>query len=264
MRVAITVTVVLAVLGLAAAGPEATIAPTTQPALFSLGGQVSISAGLDQSRIDMSHVVVYLDSDPRLDVMPIPAEHQSIAQKNKQFVPKFLAIPVGTTVEFPNWDHISHNVFSRSAAAPAFDLDRYPYGVSKTRIFSKVGTVQLFCNIHPQMRAIVFVTPNVFLSRTDKDGQFRLDNIPAGHFVLCAWHDRCAPVKLPVTVGSGSDQPLHISLAEDRDNILANNAPIRELYGTERGLGVKHEQLNLPVVTESHPAATTEPCPDCK
>jgi plastocyanin len=241
-----------------------TTAPSTQPALFSLHGQVNISAGIDQPQIDLSHVVVYLDSDPVLDAMPIPAEHASIAQKNKQFVPKFLAVPKNTPIEFPNWDHISHNVFSRSAAAPAFDLDRYPYGISKTRTFTKVGTVQLFCNIHPQMRAMVFVTPNLFLSRADKNGQFRIDHIPTGHYVLVAWHDRCTAQKQPVTVGGGSEKPISFSLSEDRTEVLANSPPERESYGTERGLGVKRERLDLPVVTESHPAATTDPCPDCK
>ena len=238
--------------------------PATQPALFSIRGKVTINAGLDQPQIDMSHVVVYLDSDPTLDAMPISTKPASIAQKDKEFVPKFLAVPRNTSIEFPNWDHISHNVFSRSAAAPAFDLDRYPYGVSKARTFTKVGTVQLFCNIHPHMRAMVFVTPNIFFSRADKNGQFHIDHIPAGDYTLVVWHDRCTTLKQLVAVNAVNKNEIDFSLSEDRDNILANNPPTRESYGTERGLGIKHERLNLPVVTESHPAAGAEPCPDCK
>lgn len=56
-------------------------------------------------------------------------------------------------MEFPNWDNFRHNVFSKSKAAPPFDLERYPYGESKSYQFTKLGVVQIFCNIHPNMRA---------------------------------------------------------------------------------------------------------------
>ncbi len=237
--------------------------PVTMPAAFSVRGKVFISTGLNLSKADLSHVVVYLDSDALLDAVPIPSEHQIIAQKDKQFVPKFLAVPRGTVIEFPNWDHISHNVFSRSAAAPAFDLDRYPYGQSKSRTFTKVGTVQMFCNVHPQMRAMVYVTPNIFLSRCDKLGQFNIDNIPAGKFTLVAWHDRCGAQKQSIVLGNGTPATISMTLAEDHNDILANDPAVRgNKYGTERGLGIKHEQLNLPVFQDSHPVP--EPCPDCK
>jgi plastocyanin len=268
MRFALPLTAICAVVAIATAGFDSRpgTAPSTQPALFAVHGKVSIGAGIDQPQIDLSHVVVYLDSDPVLDAAPLPDDHLAIAQKNKEFVPKFLAVPRNTPIEFPNWDHISHNVFSRSAAAPAFDLDRYPYGVSKTRTFTKVGTVQLFCNIHPHMRAMVYVTPNPYFSRVDKDGQFKIDHIPAGHYVLVAWHDRCVTVRQAIDIGSNNSDPsIAFSLVEDRGNIMANNPPSHgDAYGTERGLGIKHEQLNLPVVTESHAATTPEPCPNCK
>jgi plastocyanin len=240
-----------------------TAAPTTAPVGFSIRGKVGIKATLNLQSADLTRIVAYLDSDPALDAVPISAERGVIAQKDKQFVPKFLVIAKGTDVEFPNWDHISHNVFSRSAAAPAFDLDRYPYGVSKTRTFTKVGIVQVFCNIHPSMRAMVFVTPNSFFTRCDKDGNFELKNVPAGHYTMAVWQDRCGTQKLQVDAGTGHDQPMAITLTEDRNSILANDAPAHgDSYGIERGLGIKREKLNLPVVTESHPA--TMPCPDCK
>lgn len=240
--------------------------PTTAPTGFAIAGNVQIHAQLDLQKFDPTRVIVYLDTDPRLDALPPPSEHAVIAQKNKEFVPKFLAISKGTAVEFPNWDHISHNVFSRSAAAPAFDLDRYPYGVSKTRTFAKVGIVQLFCNIHPQMRAMVFVTPNPFFTHCDRDGDFQLTGIPAGHYTLAVWQERCGTRRMPIDAGPGQDSAFSLSLSEDRDSILANEPPARrDSYGIERGLGIKREKLDLPVVTESHPApASSDPCPDCK
>lgn len=229
--------------------------PTTNPMLFSVSGRVSIASGLDLQKADLSHVVVYVASDPILDALPLAPGRQEVAQRNKSFVPNFLAIQRGAEVEFPNRDRFDHNVFSRSKAAPAFDLDRYPYGQSKTRMFDKIGVVQVFCNIHPSMRAIIFVAPNKFFTRADAQGRFELGGLPAGKYELVAWQDRCAEERQTIELGSGPVAEINFTLGESRRNILANDPPERHGgYGVERGLGIKREPLNLPVVKESHPA----------
>jgi plastocyanin len=243
-----------------------TLPATTQPdgPVGAVHGTVSWAANLDLDKPDLSRAVVYFESDPALDDLPTNPAPATVAQKNKAFVPNFAVVSVGTLIEFPNWDHISHNVFSRSAAAPAFDLDRYPYGRSKSRVFTKVGVVQLFCNIHPWMRAIVVVTPNRFFTRVGSDGQFKIDGIPPGRYQLTVWQERCASQHAVVDISVGGNASVSLQLSEDRADIIANDAPRHGAhYGVDRGLGVKREILNLPVVTESHPAPTTEPCPMC-
>jgi plastocyanin len=239
--------------------------PTTQPtfATGSAHGKVTWSGSITLDQPDFSRAVVYLSSDPLLDQLSAAPAMQTCAQKNKEFIPNFLVVSKGTLVEFPNWDHISHNVFSRSAAAPAFDLDRYPYGQSKSRTFDKVGVVQLFCNIHPWMRAIIFVTPNRFFARVGADGTFKIDQIPAGHYEISIWQERCAVQKRQIVISPGQDADADFALNEDRDAIIANDPPRHDAqYGVARGLDVKRERLNLPVVTDSHPAPTTDPSPN--
>src|SRR5690349_18437343 len=82
-----------------------------------------------------------------------------LGQKNKTFQPRVLAAPLGATVEFPNRDPIYHNVFSLSGPQP-FDLGLYRAGESRTRTFTAPGTYRVFCNIHPQMTAIIVVAPS--------------------------------------------------------------------------------------------------------
>lgn len=239
-------------------------ATTTQPAagLTTLRGHVSTSAGgLDIQRPDVGRVVVYLASDSRLDAAPAQGDgdaHVCVAQKNKAFVPNFVVVPRGTVVEFPNWDDFDHNVFSRSKAAPAFDLDRYPRGMSKSRRFDKLGVVQVFCNIHPQMRAVIYVTPNRYFARPDADGNFEIAGVPAGRYEVVAWNERCPEQRQAVEVRpDGPPAEVALTLSESRDRALNSSdaRPRGSSYGgVERGLGIKRERLNLPVVTESHPA----------
>ena len=226
---------------------------------LTVKGQVTIPADWSMQKPDLARTVVYLASAPALDAVAPPKEPAVVAQKNKAFDPPFSVISVGRSVEFPNWDHFDHNVFSRSPAAPAFDLSRYPYGSSKAIRFGKVGLIQLFCNIHPDMRALIFVTPNSFFSRADKDGHFVIENVPAGEYELVAWNERCPQVQQKITVAAGGIPAVSLMLHEDRDNVASSDPPKeRNEYGVERGLSVKREQLNLPVVQGVH-AASRQP-----
>lgn len=233
---------------------------TTQPT-FDLEGNVSIESGWTLQPPDMKRVVVYLDSDARLSALSPPPEGAAVAQIHKTFVPNFLAVQRGTSVEFPNYDDFDHNVFSLSKAAPAFDLDRYPKGKSKTRIFDKVGIVQIFCNIHPKMHAIIVVTPNAFFARPDDKGHFVLHGVPRGSFKMVAWQERCPQQQVDVSVGAvEQSHPIRIVLHENRRSVVASEAPPDSRgYGVERGLGVKREHLDAPVVKEVHDAPPEGP-----
>ena len=236
--------------------PQATTRPQQRA---SIRGIVTLKGSWDLQKPDLTRAVIYLASNPVLDDAPAGIDHATVAQKDKSFVPNFTVVPRGTTIEFPNWDDFDHNVFSRSKAAPAFDLDRYPRGQSKSRVFEKVGVVQVFCNIHPQMRAIIFVTPNRYFARADADGKFEIPDVPTGQYELVAWHERCGEQRQTIEVRSDAPE-VSLTLEENRQNIIAHDPPKRDAdYGIERGLGVKRERLNLPVVKDSHPAPDAPP-----
>jgi plastocyanin len=249
------------VIGLTALPARAAV-PATQPSgqPASIRGHVDIDAGIQKP--DLTKSVIYFAEAASL-AGPPPRDHYVVGQMNKAFVPNFSVIPLGADVEFPNWDKFSHNVFSRSAAAPAFDLDRYPFGFAKRRTFDKVGVVQIFCNIHPSMHAVIVVTPNRFAARADADGNFQISGVPAGTYQLVAWHERCDEQRQAVTVGDVVATAA-FQLHESHDAMIAAAPPEKRAgYGVERGLGVKREVLRLPVVTEVHkaidPPPTTQP-----
>ena len=85
------------------------------------------------------------------------AEHE-IAQKGDAFTVAELTVSVGDTVNFPNQDPHFHNVFSLSDVQ-MFDLGSYAQGESKSVTFEQPGTVEVECAIHPQMRAVITVSP---------------------------------------------------------------------------------------------------------
>ena len=88
----------------------------------------------------------------------------TLTQKDKTFRPHILAVPIGSTVEFPNQDSIFHNVFSLSWPQP-FDLGLYRAGSSRSQTFPQPGEYRVFCNIHPQMTALILVVGTPYVAR---------------------------------------------------------------------------------------------------
>src|SRR5262245_44101091 len=143
----------------------------------------------------MEHGVV---TDAVVYVDPIPASIEStlaaqptttpkLAQKDQCFMPRVVAIAVGSTVDFPNMDPIYHNVFSLSPTR-RFDLGKYPKGSSRRVEFKKPGLVNVYCEIHSNMEAFILVLPNHAFTRPSASGDYALPDLPPGSYQLHVWH----------------------------------------------------------------------------
>jgi len=149
---------------------------------------------------ELRNVVVYLkDAPPRPGMPPV---HVEIRQREENFVPRVVAVPVGSTVDFPNDDPIYHNVFSLSSAKN-FNLGRYPKGKTKGVTFDKPGLVRVFCDIHSHMSATVLVFNHPWYAIPDEDGRFQLPQVPSGEREITAWHERLGDTTLQVRVDNG-------------------------------------------------------------
>jgi plastocyanin len=119
---------------------------------------------------------------------PAVPVHAIMDQVNRTFVPDLLVIPLGSTVEFPNSDSVSHQIYSFSAAHK-FQLPLYrgkPYPPVR---FDQVGLVTLGCNIHDSMLAYVLVTDAPYFGRTDVGGSWSVE-VPRGTYRITVWHPR--------------------------------------------------------------------------
>src|SRR3954465_2352107 len=143
-----------------------------------------------QSRFDNSKVVVWLTPiAPLQDPMRQTAAPQRLIQKNKSFVPGLLVVPVGSSIEFPNQDPFFHNVFSLFSGR-RFDLGLYEAGSSRSVRFDRPGASFLFCNIHPDMTAVIVVVPTSFYGLSDSAGRVSIPAVPDGRYRLDVWNER--------------------------------------------------------------------------
>ncbi|HEU5055990.1 MAG TPA: hypothetical protein VFU21_05675 [Kofleriaceae bacterium] len=114
-----------------------------------------------------------------------------IEQRGREFAPHVMAVPVGSTISFPNFDPYFHNVFSLSSAA-AFDLGLYPTGEAREVTFGKEGIVRLGCNLHSKMAAFIIVVSAPHYAVTDASGGFAFRRLAPGRYKVKAWSERSA------------------------------------------------------------------------
>jgi plastocyanin len=109
--------------------------------------------------------------------------------RGKTLIPHVMAIPIGSTVTFPNDDPISHNLFSLSASS-AFDLGLYRQGAGKSHKFDGPGVVNVYCNVHPNMSAVIHVMASPYYAFTDPNGGFSISDVLPGRYRLTAWNEQ--------------------------------------------------------------------------
>ena len=149
-------------------------------------GQVSASArtAVAAAAADTIYGVAWIaDLPPDPAPPPAPARMDQLGQR---FVPRILAIVAGQTVEFHNSDNVFHNIFSYSPPK-RFDLGRYPKGKSRSVTFVKAGTVQVYCDIHSDMRADIIVAPTSRFALIGPGGRFHIENVEAGAHTVKVW-----------------------------------------------------------------------------
>lgn len=134
-----------------------------------------------------------------------------IASKGKRFDPHVAAVPAGGTVQFPNLDGIYHNVFSLSEKAQ-FDLGLYRNGASRAMTFERPGLVRIYCNIHPQMAAVLVVLDGAIWAQAGADGTAVLPGVPPGKATVRAWDERGGDFTAVVDVPVSGAVPVAISL----------------------------------------------------
>lgn len=154
----------------------------------------------DDLQSHLAEVVVWLQPlDSPAGGMPRAAQPSTrrarIIQKNKSFQPHLTVVLVGSMVDFPNRDPFFHNVFSLFDGK-RFDLGLYEAGTTNSTRFDRVGVSYLFCNIHPEMNAVVVTLDTPYYGVPDRSGTVTIPNVPDGQYELHVWYERSSPEPL--------------------------------------------------------------------
>ncbi len=162
-----------------------------------------------------------------------PAQNPRLVQKNKSFQPHILVVPAGAEVEFPNRDPFFHNVFSLFEGK-RFDLGLYEAGTSRMVRFDRPGISYIFCNIHPEMNAVVITMATPLYAVSNADGQLSLAGVPYGRYILHVWSEgmgpeNAQPLEREITIAENTSSLGVIRVLETNRQPLAH----KNKYGRE-------------------------------
>lgn len=179
-------------------------------------------------------VVIWLEPLAGTPALTFPPQgHYTLLQKNRTFTPHLQVVPVGSVIEFPNRDPFFHNVFSLFGGK-RFNLGLYEAGSSKAVRFSMAGVSYIFCNIHPEMSAVVIALNTPFFAVGDAKGSVLLRGIPSGDYKLHVWIEG-----VPQSFLDGLSRPMHFSNHAVDLGVLkapiagAGTIPHSNMYGQE-------------------------------
>jgi plastocyanin len=179
--------------------------------------------------------VAWLESLAGTPALPfVPQGHYTLLQKNRTFIPHLQVIPAGSVVQFPNADPFFHNVFSLFEGK-RFDLGLYEAGSSKGVTFSREGVSYIFCNIHPEMSAVIVSLRTPLYAIADSNDSILLSRIPPGDYKIQLWVE-----VVPQSSLAGLSRRIHLS--EGPLDLGQIRVPIGSSSTHENKFGKPYEQ----------------------
>ena len=149
----------------------------------------------------LGNVFVYIKSGLAKADYPPPSEVAVINQAGCNYSPHVIGVMAGQKVRFLNPDGTLHNVHVMCKINPEFNASMPDFRKEMTASFDKPESMfPVRCDVHPWMQAWMAVLSHPFFAVTGPDGKFEIRDIPAGTYVIEAWHEKLEGRSATVTV----------------------------------------------------------------
>jgi plastocyanin len=138
-----------------------------------------------------------------------------IEQKGCLYHPYVAACQTGQKIIVKNLDPVLHNVHvtPTNPDNPQENQAQLPKGPDLAFSFKAPEEfIRFKCDVHPWMFAYVSVFDNPYFCVTDKEGHYRIHNVPPGHYTVVAMHRKAGTQEQAVTVGN-QDVKLDLTFA---------------------------------------------------
>jgi hypothetical protein len=143
----------------------------------------------------VGNAFIYLDGIKGTGVPRTQATLQ-LEQERCSYAPRTMVASMGAALEIVNDDPILHNVHARAPTADGlrtlFNIAQ-PVRGQRTKLdapFTTTGVVTLTCEAgHPWMAAYVLVADHPYVAVSGENGEFTIENAPAGTYPIRLWHE---------------------------------------------------------------------------
>jgi plastocyanin len=143
-----------------------------------------------------------------------PSEPIVVDQLGLAFLPTQVLVRRGQTIRFVNSETLAHNVHVTSVAdgSTVYMADMDPDDHRETTLDTE-GAYDVTCDVHPGMRALVYVTSAPYAAFAEPDGSFSLPDVPPGSYVAQVWS---------ASPGMRGERPIEVSGPSTELDLTAN------------------------------------------
>ena len=161
----------------------------------------------------LKNVLVYV-KEGAAGPFPAAAQPVTLNQSGCWYTPHVFGIQVNQPLEIVNSDGTLHNINAKPVSNAPFNVAQPAKGMKTTKKFAKpeVG-VKFKCNVHPWMSAYAGVFEHPYFSVSGDDGAFAIRGLPAGTYVIEAWHEQFGTKTQSVTVADGEAKSIELTFA---------------------------------------------------
>jgi hypothetical protein len=152
-----------------------------------------------------------------------PAEYL-LSNDECSFHPPVLATTVGGILIVDNQDEVLHNTHlnlefgSRTRTIGNWALSSKGSIIRADRPLRRPGVVEVECDAHPWMHAMIRIFSHPYFSVTGSSGEFEIGNVPAGTHVVKVWHEVFGELEQEVTVQAGATTSVDFTYQTSADS----------------------------------------------
>ena len=158
------------------AGPaaEADAPAAVANGLAQVAGQARPATGMLVS-------IVILDPHAEVDV-PVPDETPIMDQIGRQFVPGFILVRAGQTIDFTNSEDDLHTVHVKDSHGETLFNVATMMGTTYKHTFEVGDRYSVICNTHTEMFADILVVDTPYAVVAGRDGRFAVPDVIPGRY----------------------------------------------------------------------------------
>jgi plastocyanin len=149
----------------------------------------------------LKDVLVRIENGGVKSEYSLPETRVVLDHRDCLYTPRIQGAMVGQELELQNRDPTFHNTHGYIGNESWASLPQPKGGAAAVRMFEASGIYKFNCDVHPWERAFVVVSDHPFFAVSGEDGSFAIPDVPAGRYMIEAWHARYGLRRIPAEVG---------------------------------------------------------------
>ena len=137
-----------------------------------------------------------------------------IDQNGCLYHPRVQGMQTGQPLLIRNSDDTLHNIHCLAEKNAAFNLGQPTKGMESKKVFTQPEVMMRFkCDVHSWMTAYVGVLEHPFFSVTGDGGTYSLEKLPAGEYIIEAWHEKYGAQQQRIAVAKDETKTITFEFA---------------------------------------------------